>query len=69
MKHDPFCNWVTNDAIWCVDALVRLGEPRESLSIYYQMLKTHSSMGSQAQQWLGEHFEKCNVPSRDVLEN
>jgi len=58
MMPDSFCNWVTYDAIWCIDALVRLGEPTEQLSPRYKQLTRHSTMGSQALKWLGEHFDK-----------
>ena len=58
MLPDSFCNWVTYDAIWCIDALVRLGESKEQFSHRYEQLTRHSTMGSQALKWLGEHFSK-----------
>lgn len=58
MLPDSFCNWVTYDAICCIEALMRLGEPREQLSHRYEQLTKHSTMGSQALKWLGEHFGK-----------
>jgi hypothetical protein len=68
MIPDSFCNWVTHDAIWCIDALVRLGEPREQLSHPYEQLTRHSTMGSQALKWLGEHFDKDEGEPGDATE-
>tara|TARA_R110002111_G_scaffold110775_1_gene170477 strand:- start:223 stop:891 length:669 start_codon:yes stop_codon:yes gene_type:complete len=56
MLPGSFCNWVTHDAIWCIDALARLGEPKEQLLDRYKQLSRHPTMGSQAVKWLAEHF-------------
>jgi len=54
---DSFCNFTTFDAIWCIDALVRLQEPLESLRDRYERLKAHPTMREYALRWLSEHFE------------
>lgn len=58
MLPDSFCNWVTHDAIWCIDALVRLGEPTVRLANRYDQLTRHPTMGAQSVQWLAEHFDQ-----------
>ncbi|WP_203546990.1 hypothetical protein, partial [Roseiconus lacunae] len=58
MVPHSFCNWVTHDAIWCIDALVRLGEPKEQLLDHYNQLSRHPTMGTQAVKWLAEHFNQ-----------
>lgn len=57
LKPDEFCNFAAFDAIWCIDALVRLGEPLDSLRDRYETLKTHPTMHSEVVHWLSEHFE------------
>ena len=57
MKPDAFCNWVAHDAIYCIDALIRLGEPAEEFAPMFQQLAQHPSMHTQTQKWLSEHFD------------
>ncbi len=57
LKPNTFCNLTTFDAIWCIDALVRLDEPVSSLRDRYETLKTHPTMQEDAVKWLSEHFE------------
>lgn len=58
MKPEEFCNFIAFDAIWCIDALLRLGESTESLKSHYETLKRHPSMSPQVTQWLSSYFEK-----------
>ena len=58
LEAEPFCNFTAFDAIWCIDALFRLGEPLDSLRDRYETLKTHPSMGEDVMKWLSGHFEQ-----------
>ncbi|MFO7906349.1 MAG: hypothetical protein ACQESR_30950 [Planctomycetota bacterium] len=57
MTPDSFCNFTAFDAIWCIDALIRLGDPLDSLRDPYEKLKMHPTMRGDAVRWLSEHFE------------
>ena len=52
-----FCNYTAWDAIWCIDALLRLGEPPESFRVQYEALKAHPTMGVTVEKRLSEHFD------------
>jgi hypothetical protein len=58
MEPDRFCNFIAFDAIWCIDALLRLGEDPEVLRDRYNTLKTHPTMRERAIKWLAEYFEQ-----------
>lgn len=57
-KTDEFCNFTAFDAIWCIDALVRVGTPVASLRDRYETLLSHPTMQGQTIQWLSTHFEE-----------
>lgn len=56
MTADSFCNFVTFDAIWCIDSLLRLGEEPAVLAERYNVLLGHPSMCGDVIKWLAKYF-------------